>query len=86
MQVYRMNTEKSYMSGKIVQDDEGNRFEVLSCMDLEWLLGEEDFKKSEYKHKYYLSLKFIGNFKPLEKEKEESPKKEEPNNNERITQ
>lgn len=84
MQIYRMNTEKNYTSGKIVQDDEGNRFEVLSCIDLEWFLGEEDLKKSKYKNKYYLSLKFKGNFKPLE-DKKESPNQEK-TNNERITQ
>lgn len=58
-ETYRFNLEKGFLSGTKLIDEKGNVFEVCSSLDLEWLMGEEEFKKSEYKEKYYVTVKFL---------------------------
>lgn len=60
---YKFNLEKGFLSGTKLIDEDGNIFEVCSSLDLEWLMGEEEFKKSKYKEKYYVTVKFLRRIK-----------------------
>ena len=65
---YRFTNPIPYKSGTVVQDEKGNRFVISSSLDLEWLVG--DYKKEGYNSRYYVTAKYIGNFKVKKKDKD----------------
>lgn len=63
--IHKALSSKSFKSGTKIKCDQGNGYEVLSCVDLDWLYKDE--RKNHFNERYMLSLKFIGNFAPLKK-------------------
>lgn len=64
--VTKLQSDISFKSGTKIQCDKGNVYQVYSCVNLDWMYGEE--KPSHLKKKYLVFMKFLGNFSPIKKE------------------
>lgn len=69
IKTHKINSKVPYKSGTVLEDKKTkDRFMVYSSVDLKWLIGD-DYKKEGYKNRYYVTMRFIGNFKELVTEK-----------------